>query len=1064
MKTSLLMNCKILLYACLVIALSAIFSLPAMAQGIKVSGKIVAKNTGQPLDGATVAVKGTPDATLTDAKGNFKILAPNEGSTLVISYYGMTTKEVTVTASGILNIEMDMEATKNLDEVVVVGYGVQKKRVVTGAISSVKASDLEDQPVVRVEQALQGRTSGLTISQSSGQPGSSSTVRLRGFTSFGTGKNDPLWVIDGVVIDNGGIGYLNQDDIESIDVLKDAASAAIYGTRAAAGVILITTKKGKNGALRINYSGYYGIQSPMKKLKLLNAEQYATLRNQALVAAGKPAAFADPSSLGSGTDWQGQIFNYSAPKYNQELSVSGGSDKATYFMSFGYNDIKGVVATDVSKWSRINFRMNSSFKPAKWITFGENLGYSHSKNSGIGEVNREFGGIVSSALNLDPTTPAVITDPVAQAAYVPSSATNLAAATRDNNGNLYGISPYVLQEMKNPLAVIHNRLGNYGWDHNVIGNAYVDLTPVKGLVIHSSLGTKLSFYGSETFTPVAFYNTSTAINQSSLTRVENYLTNWNVENTVSYNKVINKHNFTLLAGMGEYLDNNPRGATVTYNNIPATTFDNASFRYNVLPANRQNSSGSDGTDHRINSLFSRLQYNYDEKYLFSALIRRDGSSRFGDNNKFGYFPSVSVGWVPTLESFFPANNVLNTLKIRGSYGVTGNDGIGDFSYLALIGSGGQRNYTFGSTETVYVGSSPAAPANPDLKWEQTSQLDVGFDAVFFNHLTLTVDLYKKKTTGILQNPPIPGYAGYYGSFAANAADIENKGLEVETGYRNKIGDLSYGVNANISFYQNKVTKLLPGVTFIEDNSATFQTMGNLTRTDLGQAYQRFYGYQVLGIFQSQAEIDSYVGADKVTKLQPNAKPGDYKFANLNNDNTINANDRTYLGNPNPTMSYGITINLAYKNFDFVMFGSGSGGNKIFQGLRRLDISAANYQTRYLDNWTPTNTSAKYPRIVDGDPNGNYSKLTNIYLENGTFFKFRTIQLGYTLPKTLTGRWGMQRLRVFALAENPFIISKYSGYDPEIGVSPDSGGGAQFGIDRGFYVPARSFNVGVNVGF
>ena len=1058
------MNCKILLYACLLTAALAISSLPALAQGIKVSGKIVAKNTGEPLNGATVAVKGTTDATLTDSKGNFKIVVPSQNSTLVISYFGMTTKEALVPASGVLDVEMELEAAKNLDEVVVVGYGTQKKRVVTGAISSVKASDLEDQPVVRVEQALQGRTSGLTISQSSGQPGASSTVRLRGFTSFGTGKNDPLWVIDGVVIDNGGIGYLNQDNIESIDVLKDAASAAIYGTRAAAGVILITTKKGKNGQLRINYSGYYGIQSPSKKLDLLNATQYATLRNQALIAAGKPAAFADPNSLGSGTDWQKSIFNYSAPKYNQELSVSGGSDKATYFMSFGYNDINGVVASDISKWSRINFRMNTSFKPAKWITFGENLGYSHSKNSGIGEVNREFGGLVSSALNLDPTTPTIITDPVAQAAYVPSSPTNLAAATRDDNGNLYGISPYVLQEMKNPLAVIHNKKGNYGWDHNIIGNAYVDISPVKGLVIHSSLGTKLSFYGSETFTPVAFYNTSTAINQSSLTRVENYLTNWNVENTISYNKVLNKHNFTLLAGMGEYLDNNPRGATVTYSNIPATTFDNASFRYSVLPANRQNSSASDGTDHRINSLFGRLQYNYDEKYLFSALIRRDGSSRFGDNNKFGYFPSVSVGWVPTLESFFPQNNVLNTLKIRGSYGVTGNDGIGDFSYLALVGSGGQRNYTFGTTETVYVGSSPAAPANPDLKWEQTSQLDVGFDAVLFNHLNITVDLYKKKTTGILQNPPIPGYAGYYGSFAANSADLENKGLEVEAGYRNKIGDLSYGVNGNISFYQNKVTKLLPGVTFIEDNSATFQTMGNLTRTDLGQAYQRFFGYQVVGIFKDQADVDGWVGADKVTKLQPNAKPGDYKFANLNNDNAINANDRTYLGNPNPTMSYGITISLAYKNFDFVMFGSGSGGNKIFQGLRRLDITSANYQTRYLDNWTPTNTNAKYPRIVDGDPNGNYSKLTNIYLENGTFFKFRTIQLGYTIPKTITGRWGMQRLRVFALAENPFMISKYSGYDPEIGISPDSGGGAQFGIDRGFYVPARSFNFGVNVGF
>ncbi|MGC4099702.1 SusC/RagA family TonB-linked outer membrane protein [Ferruginibacter sp.] len=1034
------------------------------AQNRTISGSVNSKSTGQPLSGATVTVKGTTASTVTDNAGNFKLTAPQSAKVLTITYVGHVSQDIIIPASGNVVIQLEPTAVAKLDEVVVVGYGVQRKSVVTGAISSVRASDLENQPVVRVEQALQGRTSGLTISTSSGQPGSSSTVRLRGFTSFGNGKNEPLWVIDGVVIDNGGIGYLNQDDIESIEVLKDGASAAIYGTRAAAGVILITTKKGRSGTLRINYSGFVGTQAPSKKIDLLNASQYATLRNQALVAAGSTPAFANPDALGKGTDWQEEVFNRHAIKQNHELSVSGGSDKATYFVSFGYNDIDGVVASDVSKWKRTNIRINTSFKPAKWISFGENLGYSHAKNSGIGEVNREFGGIISSALNLDPTTPTRITDPVAQAAYVPASATNLAAATRDRNtGQLFGISPYVLQEMKNPLAVIQNRLGNYGWDHNFVGNVYVDIAPIKGLLIHSSLGSKLAFYGSESFTPVAFYNTATAINQSSLTRVENYVANWNIENTVSYNRIFNKHNVTLLAGMGKYKDNNPRGATVTYLNIPATTFEEASFRFNALPANRQNSSGSDGTDHRINSLFSRLQYNYDEKYLLTALIRRDGSSRFGSNNKFGYFPSVSVGWVPTLENFFPKTEILNSLKIRGSYGVTGNDGIGDFAFVPLVDAGGQRNYTFGSTETVYIGYSPAAPANPDLKWEETSQTDIGFDAILFNKLSLTMDVYKKKTKGILQNPPIPGYAGY-GSFAQNIADIENTGLEIELGYKKKFGELNFGVNSNISFYKNKVTKLIPGSTFLEDNSATFQNMGNITRTALNAAYQRYFGYKSLGIFQSQAEVDSYVGSDGVTKLQPNAKPGDTKFANLNNDNIINPDDRTYIGNPNPTVSYGLTVNLAYKNFDFVVFGSGSGGNQIFQGLRRLDIAASNYQTKYLDAWTANNTGAKLPRIVNGDPNGNYSKFTDLYLESGNYFKLRTMQLGYNLPKTMISKWGMQRFRVYVLAENLFTITKYSGYDPEIGVSPDSGGGAQFGIDRGVYVQPRSFLVGVNVGF
>jgi TonB-linked SusC/RagA family outer membrane protein len=1057
------MRKKFLLRLC-VLLLFQVFFQTISAQNRTITGTVTSKISSQPLAGATVSVKGAGTSVITDQSGKFSIVVPSSAKTLSVSFVGLATRDISIPSSGIISIELDAATASKLEEVVVVGYGSQKKRVVTGAISSIRASDLDNQPVIRVEQALQGRTSGLTISSTSGQPGASATVRLRGFTSFGNGKNEPLWVIDGVVIDNGGIGYLNQDDIESIEVLKDAASAAIYGTRAAAGVILITTKKGKSGGLKINYSGYYGTQAPSKKVDLLNATQYATLRNQALVAAGQTPVFANPESFGEGTDWQEQVFNRSAKKQNHELSVGGGNDKANYFMSFGYNDIEGVVASPVSKWKRTNFRINTNFKPAKWISFGENLGYSHAKNSGVGEVNREFGGIVSSALNLDPTTPVRITDPVAQAAYIPGSATNLAAATRDRNtGQLYGISPYVLQEMKNPLAVIQNRLGNYGWDHNFVGNVYADITPVKGLLIHSSLGTKLSFYGSESFTPVAFYNTATAINQSNVTRSENYLVNWNVENTVSYNRIFNKHNATLLVGMGEYKDNNPRGVTAVYLNIPATTFEEASFRFNALPANRQNSSGSDGTDHRINSVFSRLQYNYDEKYLLTALIRRDGSSRFGANNKFGYFPSVSVGWIPTLESFFPKTNVLTSLKLRGSWGVTGNDGIGDFAFVPLVDAGGQRNYTFGSTETVYIGYSPAAPANPDLKWEETSQTDIGFDALFFNKLSLTMDVYKKVTKGILQNPPIPGYAGY-GSFAQNIADIENKGLEIELGYKTTIGQFNVGVNANTSFYKNKVTKLIPGSLFLEDNSATFQNMGNITRTALNSPYQRYFGYKSLGIFQSQAEVDSYVGADGVTKLQPGAKPGDTKFANLNNDNIINPDDRTYIGNPNPTVSYGLTINVGYKNFDFVVFGSGSGGNQIFQGLRRLDIAASNYQTKYMDAWTATNTSATLPRIVNGDPNGNYSKFTDLYLENGNFFKLRTMQLGYSLPKSIIGKWGMQKLRVYILAENLFTITKYSGYDPEIGVSPDSGGGAQFGIDRGVYVQPRSFLVGLSVGF
>ncbi len=849
-----------------------------------------------------------------------------------------------------MTVALEETAASRLNEVVVVGYGTQKKSVVTGAISSVRAADLDDQPVVRVEQSLQGRTSGLVVSQTSGQPGSASTVRMRGITSLGgdaagnNTKNSPLWVIDGVVIDNGGIGYLNQEDIESIEVLKDGASAAIYGTRAASGVILITTKKGKAGVLRVNYNGYWGEQAPAKKFELANASEYATLRNMSVKNANPAATlpFANPAQYGAGTDWQKTIFNYHAPKQDHEVSISGGNDKSTFFTSFGYTDLKGVIATDVSKWRRLNYRINTNFKPAKFISFGENLGYSYGKNAGVGEVNREFGGIVNSALNLDPITPYILSDTAAQRQFLPGGAAQRAALQTTADGRYYGVSPYVGNEIKNPGAAIRSRLGNYGWDHNIVGNAYVDITPVKGLVIHSTLGTKMAFYGSEAFNPTVYYNSSSSLGANNLTRVENWVINWNVENTASYNKVFGKHNVTLLGGWGEYADGLSHGATVVYNNIPAKNFDQASFRYNALPADRQSSSGSDGTLHRINSLFSRLQYNYDEKYLLTALIRRDGSSRFGANKKFGYFPSVSAGWVPTNENWFPHSNVINNMKIRASYGVTGQDGIGDFAYASNVDAGAQRNYSFGTTDAVYIGYSPSAPGNPNLHWEETHQTDFGVDAILFNTLSVTVDVYDKKTIGILQNPSIPLYAGYYNSFAQNSNTIDNKGIEVEVGYKKKFGDVSFGVNGNISFYKNKVTELLPGKTFLDDNVPAFQNLqGPITRTALGQAYNRFFGYNFLGVFQSQSDIDNYKSPKGVV-LQPGAKPGDAKFANTNGDDAITVDDRTYLGNPNPTVSYGLTINLGYKNFDFIAFGSGSGGNQILQGYRRLDIATSNY--------------------------------------------------------------------------------------------------------------------------
>jgi TonB-linked SusC/RagA family outer membrane protein len=621
------------------------------------------------------------------------------------------------------------------------------------------------------------------------------------------------------------------------------------------------------------------------------------------------------------------------------------------------------------------------------------------------------------------------------------------------NGNPYGISGAVGQEMSNPLAYIQTRVGNYGWDHNIVGNVFAEVEPIKGLKIRSTLGTKLAFYGAETYTPIYYLTSSSKNSNTHFLRSMNNVINYNWENTIDYRRQFGKHDVDLIVGQGYYMDNNDRGVSADFANVIADNFYQGNLNYKPVPADRLGD-GSDNTLHVVNSIFSRVTYNYDEKYLLTGIIRRDGSSRFGTNNKYGVFPSFSAGWVPTRESFWPENKAINFLKIRGGYGITGNDAIGDFSYVPLVQSG--RNYTFGTTDQSTIGWSPAAPANPDLKWEETRQTNIGFDATLFTDFTVTAEWFKKKTVGILQNPALPLYLGFAGSTAQNVGDMQNTGFELEVGYRKNFGDLNFGINANASTLKNKVTKLLPGKEFIEDNAQSFQGMGNITRTGLGRSFGEFYGYEMLGVFQSQAEIDAYRGPAG-TVLQPDAKPGDIKFANRNNNDQIEGGDRTYLGSPIPNFTYGITINLAYKNFDFVAFGNGVSGNQIFQGLRRLDVTYANWQEKILDRWTPTNPSNNIPRVVETDRNGNYTKMSKLYLESGAYFRLKTLQVGYTLPKLISQKIGSQRCRVYVMSENLFTATKYTGYDPEIG-------GTVLGIDRGVYPQARSLMVGINVGF
>jgi TonB-linked SusC/RagA family outer membrane protein len=1037
---------------CVFVLMQGLF-LRTFAQDRQVTGKITAQTTGAPLSGATVAVKGSRVATTTDQNGNFSLSVPSGSKTLVISYSGMVSQEVGITGSGIISVGL-AEQSNTMNEVVVIGYGTQKKSVVTGAISSVKADDLDNQPIMRIEQFLQGRASGLTIAASSGQPGASSTLRVRGTTSIN--NSDPLYVVDGIPVDIGGIDYLNPNDIASIEVLKDASSAAIYGARAASGVILVTTKKGRAGTMQVSYNGYYGAQQPARKLALLNAAQYATLQNEASLNSGGGIVYANPQTLGKGTDWQSLIFNNSARIQDHQLSISGGSDRSTFYTSFALFDQQGIVASRISNYKRLTFRLNSTHKINNWLNFGNNLGYSHIKALGIGNTNSEYGGILSSAINLDPITQAVITDPAVLALppYAPSTDNSNGVGTiRDANGNPYGISQIVQQEMANPLAYIQTHLGNYGWSDNMVGNVFVEIEPIKGLKLRSNMGAKYAFWGSESFTPLYYLNASSIGKNNAFYRETDRALNYTWENTAAYTREIGMHHFTALVGTGAYVDNYlSRNQGTTYQNVPAKTFDEASSMNFSIPTANMIGWGSEATPHKVSSLYGRLTYDYDQKYLFTGIIRRDGSSRFGSNNKYGYFPSASVGWVASREDFWPENKVVSFLKVRGSYGITGNDNIGDFRYVSTIGGG--RNYTFGNDNYI-IGYSPNAPANPDLKWEETSQLDVGFDASLFKNFSLTVDWYKKKTSGMLLSIQLPGYVGASGSPTGNVADMENTGYELELGYNKTISDVRLELRGNVSHLQNRITYLGADKDFLTGASLQ-SSQYELTRSAVGHAIGSFYGYEILGVFQSQAEVNSYRNKNGQL-LQPSAQAGDFKWADLNDDGVIGAADRTFIGDPTPDWSYGFTVSAGYKGFDLVVFGQGAAGNQIFNGLRRLDIPNANWTTKALNRWTGPGTSNDFPRLTTTDPNHNFSNPSAFYLEDGDYFRVKVLQLGYSLPRSLTDKIHFQKLRVYVSANNLVTFTNYTGFDPEIG-------GSSYGIDRGFYPQARSFTAGINLTF
>jgi TonB-linked SusC/RagA family outer membrane protein len=934
---------------------------------------------------------------------------------------------------------------QKIEEVVMIGYGTQKKSNVTGAISSLKASDLEDIPSGRPEQVLQGRAAGVSVISNSGQPGSPATVRVRGITSFGAGSNDPLWVVDGIVVDN--IAWLNQSDIEGMEILKDGASAAIYGVSAARGVILITTKKGTKGKLNLSYNGFFGVGSASKKLDLLDASQYAMIRNEANTNDGRAPLFSNPSSYGIGTDWQKEIFN-SAQRSSHEFSINGGNDKSTYYASFGYYDQQGIVLRDISNYKRINARLNSTHKVLDFLTVGQTFAYTHTKSQGITE-NGEYGGPLSSAINLDPMTPAIVTNGIANQPY--PSDYNSPNIVRDPNGNPYGISHFVNKEMTNPLAFQQTQLGKYKWSDDIVANVFAEVKFSKNFTFKSSVNGKMSYWGNQGFTPVAYLSPSSKTDFNNLFRQIEKKFEWSTENTVTYQNKFGQHSLNVLLGQGYYEYNISSGQNTTYKNLPTNNWYEASFNFDISQSDRATNAW-DGKETHKASYFARVVYDYANKYLFTGTIRRDGSSRFGSDNHWGYFPAMSLGWNVSNEDFWPQNNIVNSLKFRGGYGVLGNDGIDNFQYANFLVPG--SNYTFGDN-VIRIGYAPSTLENPGLKWERTSQLNIAADLKIFKNFDLSVDVYRKKSNDILRKVELPGYLGLINNPWRNVGDMNNDGIEISLGYKKNWGDFGFSANGNLGYLKNQITRLEDDKPWV--NFAGFQSMGNVSRLSVGDSYGSFFGYKNLGVFQNQAEIDAYKSANG-TIIQPNAKPGDFKRLDSNGDGKIDEQDYINLGNSVPKYTFGLTLNLNYKNFDIMIFAQGQAGNKIFQGLRRLDIQEANYQTTILDRWTGEGTSNSIARVSQDDPNQNYTRMSDYYLQKGDYLRLKLVQIGYTLSKEVSQTIGANKVRFYITGENLVTFTKYTGYDPEIA------GGDTFGIDRAYYPQARTFLFGANVQF
>ena len=1003
------------------------------------AGKVV-DPSGLPVSKATILVKGTNAGTSTNEMGMFSLTVPSSAKTIVISSVGFETKEVSI-AAGMMNIALEPSSSK-LDEVVVVGYGVQKVTKVSGAVSTVKGSDIEKLKPVRAEDALQGRASGVTVI-SNGSPGAKPTVLVRGIPSY-TGT-DPVVVVDGAIQTLDDFNAINPADIESINVLKDAATTAIYGVKGGNGVIVVTTKTGrKNQKTEITYSGNYAMQEVMNQIGVLNASEYAAIVNEGSVASGGSLVFPNLSGLGVGTNWQDQIFKQ-APLQSHTIAARGGSDKMAYFLSGGYLSQEGIVGGgEKSYFNRINATSNLSFDLSSKLKFITNTTYTNIKGAGVPE--NAINSVISNALNFDPTVPVLNNMP--------------------NTYGKYSTSKYILSEIINPLTQLEDTY-NRNNTSKLYGKLELQYDLLKNLKLSSRFGYTNTDVTGKNFSPLSFYGTShinstmnadgtpkTGSHNSVYEYKTNYF-NYTFENFANYNfKVGKSHNFETVAGfsMARVTGNSLNGSRqdVPFNSWSFADISSATGIATLSGIDL----GSYQYERRNLSYFGRVDYDFNEKYLVSGTLRRDGSYAFGQNNKFANFFSGSLGWVVTQEDFFKVD-FIDYLKIRGSYGITGNENVNPqyqriSTLLYAYGLGQNAGYSFGN-EPTSVGATIASFKNDDLKWEEQAQLNAGFDIRFFNNkFSFSGDYFRKDISGLLFTPTLSLYLGTASLPTANIGTTRTSGVDMNLGYTDQLSK-NFRISTNVTFTTatNLVTETNNGLITGGGYGIPYQSV---TRFEKDKAPGYFFGFKTDGLFQSQADVAKHAS-------QPGAQAGDIRFVDINGDGKIDGDDRTDIGNPFPEFTIGWNLSLEYKGFDFNSFVYASVGNEVYRAYER-NLAMTNKFRSVLGRWTGSGSTsdATNPRYTFIDANNN-TRVSDRYVEDGSFIKIKNLQLGYNFSSAALRKANISKLRIYAQARNAFTFTKYTGFDPEI-----SGGIFDTGIDRGAYPQARSFAIGLDLKF